>query len=428
MKAVRFWLVSLFAAAVLLEAVLRVSGSAYAGAHWLRQGLSRGSQGRPFTVLCLGDSFTFGVGAAAKDSYPAQLQRMLQGNGEKGFLIINGGRLANTSSLLLENLRSDLDTYRPDLLVIMVGCNNYWNLRGSSYFHLKGEGAGFRQKLDSVMSNLRFYQACKIGYLNLKSRLNNRRRQPDMAGASDMKARRIDPDADRLVVEAQKLYETGEYALSREKLDEALARDEFSHRAHFLSAMLLNIEGNDTAARDELWRSLQAARETGEWDGGFFCNIINICLRIEKDIPAQRRQLSKMREFAALHAPPDKKQDILSLLDAKAGLLDDNSDMYEVARFDIGRVAGLARQRGCAVILQTYPAKSDLNSMLRRVSKEYGLVLADNELFFEERGREGPLGDLFVADGHCSAAGYNLIAANVYAALADNGYIKNAKR
>ena len=44
------------------------------------------------SVLCLGDSYTAGVGATSPEqSYPAQLQRQLRELGHDDFTVINGG-------------------------------------------------------------------------------------------------------------------------------------------------------------------------------------------------------------------------------------------------------------------------------------------------------------------------------------------------
>lgn len=43
------------------------------------------------TILCLGDSFTQGIGAGPDQDYPAQLKKLLNSNTAKKFRVINIG-------------------------------------------------------------------------------------------------------------------------------------------------------------------------------------------------------------------------------------------------------------------------------------------------------------------------------------------------
>lgn len=70
------------------------------------------------TVLALGDSLTFGYGANAAESYPAQLQKMT------GWNIVNGGVSGNTSAQALERLPALLQQ-QPKLVIVGIGGNDF---------------------------------------------------------------------------------------------------------------------------------------------------------------------------------------------------------------------------------------------------------------------------------------------------------------
>ena len=88
-----------------------------------------------YTILCLGDSSTFGIGASnyKEKSYPAQLQKILnEKNTGINFEVINGGIPGSNSSQLLHRLRKNILKYKPALLIVQIGENDYWNLNESN--------------------------------------------------------------------------------------------------------------------------------------------------------------------------------------------------------------------------------------------------------------------------------------------------------
>src|SRR5262245_3957510 len=79
-------------------------------------------------IVCLGDSFTYGLGAAtAQGSYPAQLQEQLNARAPGRFDVINRGWPGNNSADLLGHVDAVLQEYAPNLVCIMVGMNDIWS-------------------------------------------------------------------------------------------------------------------------------------------------------------------------------------------------------------------------------------------------------------------------------------------------------------
>lgn len=84
-----------------------------------------------FNILCLGNSHTFGAGVNKNEAYPAVMQNFLNTSyNENTFNIINGGFINGNTSIILENMKSLTTTYKPQLVLVMVGQANFWNSYG----------------------------------------------------------------------------------------------------------------------------------------------------------------------------------------------------------------------------------------------------------------------------------------------------------
>ena len=73
------------------------------------------------TVVCFGDSLTYGSGAAAESSYPAHLARML------GEPVINAGVAGDTTARALRRLDADVLAHDPRIVLLTLGGNDLKN-------------------------------------------------------------------------------------------------------------------------------------------------------------------------------------------------------------------------------------------------------------------------------------------------------------
>lgn len=116
--------VGLFALLLALELLLQLSAwllgthQSRAPDQWLRKDIR---------VLALGDSNTYGLYLQPEDSWPAQLEkRWNETHPEQSIEIINLGYPGTNSFRLLANLPQILDTFRPDVVLLMIGFNDFW--------------------------------------------------------------------------------------------------------------------------------------------------------------------------------------------------------------------------------------------------------------------------------------------------------------
>lgn len=160
----------------LLEAGLRIVGYFYSlnrtnsflavGSHSIIREEEGGEMTLPAkegnTILCLGDSYTYAGNVSYNETYPAYLQRILIAKySSRKYSVINGGICEYNSKQVLARLPNFINKYKPDMVVLLAGSSDRFNLAGYS-FHEKG--------IKSLFYNLRIYKMFKIVVLNLKAK------------------------------------------------------------------------------------------------------------------------------------------------------------------------------------------------------------------------------------------------------------------
>jgi lysophospholipase L1-like esterase len=121
-RRLRAALVGTLLALVAFELALQVG--AFVLFHTARRDGTSAADGRA-TTLCVGDSFTFGLGASDPDhAYPAALQRALDVAEPGRHRVVNGGRPGRSSADVLRRLPQQLAEHRPTRVVVLAGYND----------------------------------------------------------------------------------------------------------------------------------------------------------------------------------------------------------------------------------------------------------------------------------------------------------------
>ena len=131
-----------FLALYLLVGVLLLEGLLQLGA-WVVGDRARHVEARWLTghtrILALGDSNTYGLYLEAVDSWPMQLERSWNASHPKNPVeLLNLGYPGTNSFRVRENLPAMLDKLAPDIVLIMVGFNDFWTPKeqvGPAYEH-----------------------------------------------------------------------------------------------------------------------------------------------------------------------------------------------------------------------------------------------------------------------------------------------------
>ena len=127
-----------------------------------------------YRVLCLGESTTADMEYMGRESYPAQLESILNERADGvSFTVVNGGMPATTTDAILKELPKNLDLHHPDIVVAMMGVNDgeaidplfqvsgglrVWKLAKVIYYtwwnpHAFIEGGGLEPPIEVSMSS-----------------------------------------------------------------------------------------------------------------------------------------------------------------------------------------------------------------------------------------------------------------------------------
>lgn len=154
-------LLGLVGGLVLAEAALQI-GSLFVGprgnaAAWREDG-------HRLRLLFLGDSNTYGIAVEPSEAYPRVLEAEWRPPpGEAGLEVVNLGFPGTNSTKVRNDLPRILRVLRPDVLLVMIGANDYWTLPETA-------GGSFGDRLaDWAWRHSRVY---RFLYMALRSRAN----------------------------------------------------------------------------------------------------------------------------------------------------------------------------------------------------------------------------------------------------------------
>ena len=378
---------------ILLEMILRIMGYIYLSTRATSDGIfsrfkkEKGSH----VILCLGDSFTFGGDLNAKDAYPGQLQRILNANyPDKSIKVINAGYCEINSAQLLQRLPKNIRYYNPDAVILLVGSSNRFNFIGFN------KEKTIYSKLKNTIYNLRVYKMLKIVILNSKLRIL----------FWDLK-RHADPDASALLYEhwLQNAINPNRHIL-----------DEIADANQDLVEYLNQI-GENKKASEYFRKFLEVDRNSDL----FIYQISQICEEIyeQTNYSSSSTVLATFQE--KIKNNPELTKDKLFM--NHYGFFYNIQRSYpekeinKRLREDLEDIVNICRENNIKMIIQDYPCPYPIvDRALRDAALRYSLPLVENgKVFRELLSKEAKKKEsYFLDDSHCTAAGYRIMAKNIY--------------
>lgn len=386
------------------------------------------SPGGGFDILCIGDSFTYGLGAPAADSYPAQLEKILnRGGKQKHIRVVNLGVPGNNSSECIKYLQKQAPLYNPKIVIMLAGMNNCWNFIDSSYFKIKkfkiAHPLRYRIKLmDVFLSRLKTYQLIKIMFINLKLRFYQLGLNKDDLPAVAMIKPQHSDKLQELLDQGLKYYEEGNYDLSEVCYSAAMKLAPQDYEPHWYMGRFYNYRGEKEKAKEEL---LLAAKYA--WD---YHSVV--CILVD----LQDRQKPKNSKYFKEYA--DLIKGLRGVWVAKFGeeyvsrFIDPiisykENELEEALYYDFEDLASYLSQNKIKLVILTYPFSASRfrfsAGIYHRIANYLDVPLVDNVALFDRNLRIYERRELFASDGHCTSKGYGLMAENIAKVLKKYGLL-----
>ena len=177
-------------------------------------------QAGAYRIMCLGESTTADLGNETI-AYPRQLAQILTDRGRgRRFSVINKGIIAANTSIILSKLEANLDRYRPDMVIAMMGLNDTGNARA---FDETREKKPFR--LDDAFKTLKLARLLSKDLENKKTvdyMLNGGAYFDSWHGTNPPPLASDELAVSSLMADARRQELSGRYAAAEEKYKELL--------------------------------------------------------------------------------------------------------------------------------------------------------------------------------------------------------------
>lgn len=443
MSTVGAWLLKLLLLLISIEAALWLSG-VFVRAYYQRDVKA------PYTtdhaILCVGDSFTYGLFVAQHENYPAQLQAELKRRlPHESIDVANASYPGMNSHQALRDFPGLLDRYQPKMVVLRVGLNDEWNFEG---FSSALPDTGFAFKIPRFVRALKQYLYLRFdkveGMQNAQSvDTGSELTIPDVScGLYDMVQQKEDrgdelfhgiiaehhvlpaarPTCEllRRYIPAIRAFVRGEFATALPAA-RSLAQEQPQHpsRLFFLGMVLARSEQRPEAAQvlEEILRSEHPVRRQEVFHelGGVYVEsreylraIAVFAAGLHRD-PNDLACLRAMGQIvnaggsryiapvlsALQHQPPSPMlQELVQHLRSIQQGSSHHRAYVELSYWhNVGRITRIARSRGVRVVLLNYPdprtrLRADINGAMYAFSRSGQALLVDSAAIWARKQAE----------------------------------------
>jgi len=442
-----------------------------------------------YTILCSGDSFTYGLGAPSNMAYPVQLERMLKDKfGGRNINVINkGGGGSNTAHLLYRSpykIEDNIEKIQPDIIVLLVGGQNLWNYWG--YGRCLDEKE-ISSKIKNILYRVRLYKLVKLFYTKIREKIYRKKimtglriKKDEYEGGLNKKDSSVNDwvcvsngdDAEiircrnvtnrdvslqdislgRLYIKLGKIFsEDGEYeeaikwykkAIEKNKKNKNVCADIYCSIGEtnlFISEYSEVIKWCKKAIEidSENFRSYctlgKAYRDMNFKKSALMC--------YKKALKINPLYFQNYREVINLSIELNKYEENINFLQQFVNIYPEvksfiiilknkKNIIQEIKKWvkqDLKKIIKICRENRVKLILQNYPVYTEVNSLLKQIAKEENIIFIDNYRSFRILLKQGGNGRKYLSadEKHCNADGYRIIAGNVYNRILKEKLIKN---
>ncbi len=448
---------------IVLEIGLRVVGLLYAR---MSQSDTVARQSGSTTILCVGDSVTFGIGAPRGLSYPAQLQTLLNESGEGSKkIVINRGWPGQNSTQMLMRLERWLNEFQPEIVTILIGAQNLDNYYGYKQFleQSNKQGRGFLSTAHDSLDNIRVYKFFRLltihagRYLETSkpedaiTRSDPREEWQGEEYPNEVRVTREEPTegAVQECSEAIRFKQQGDYtkalesifsvtdsgsvqqgcynvlgAIYLEQNQHELAVKWFKRGIEHDPARFDNYEGigesyrnKDQCAEAITW--FERGFDQARYDSLHEHSYRGIGLCFEKLGQYERAIKFFSKEVKRKPLVEDYLHSLAGDYLVKFQSSREKKPLHDWIAADIENILQMCHRYKARTILQSYPNVASIEPIYRNIAGQQKIPYVDQQAIFkpfiDSDGRRNP--DYFAPDGHPNEKGYHLMARELFKAL-----------
>ncbi|MBU1043162.1 MAG: hypothetical protein KJ915_02035 [Candidatus Omnitrophica bacterium] len=379
----------LILAFVLIELSLNIYSNFYKKQHSPRYESAQ-IDAKKFNIICLGDSFTYGVGAGFKNSYPAQLEEILkQKNEVRGFKVYNLGVPGQNSSQVLLKLKENLKFFKPDIVIVMIGCNDHYNFED-----VKAENIYLLIKSKIFLSQFRILKLLNISIENLKCKFRKNNSQLEGISSSLEVARRhkLNCEYDKTIELLLKLFRSDpNNKIVQLELKDALIRQNKIEESIRNYRYLLNDFPGNNFLRNQLYNSYIH-------QAGYY-------------LVLKKYNESRMFYKKALDLKIDNKSANLGIQIDELGL--HSAVSSQILSDNLDSIVKICKEKRITLMFSGYP--HDDSRVMLEIANLNNIPLVDQKSVFDNLLIQAPLEKYFISkdDRHCTKEGYQIIAKNI---------------
>lgn len=399
--------------AVLIEFILNISGWIY-NSHRIKVTVSSRDVNAT-RILCVGDSFVFGIGSKKGYSFPEQLQTLFDKNtsGHKSIMVVNCGIPSQNSSQLLNNLPNLIERLNPNIIVVLIGMNDYWNLQDSTYYLFTTGIKSYIYRIDASLTKSKSYKLLKMLFGSVRNKFfvffaNDKKNSQQRNTGKNKEIIKDNQLAIKEFALGKEYWNSNnrESSLAIEKFEKSIEYDPDFLEAYIALADCYAILGKSSLAIDYLKKAIEIAPYSKE--------ARNALWKIYWQTEMNELAMKEIKTAALI----DPENENLKLL-AKTGLppIREKVIFRKILYHNLKSMIKLIESYKIDTVLVDYPRSDDSNSVLKEISEEFNLLFVDNERIFENLSHQKAYKakDYFANDNcHCNGNGYYLMAKNIY--------------
>ncbi len=217
-------------ALIILELGLRIGGfmlSSY------QRSMNKKTSESDYRILCLGESTTADGG---KNSWPSQLELILNNKtSEIKFKVFNEGIGGTNTAFILSRLKDNLDKYKPDMVITMMGSND-------GDINIKYEET-LRVKMILLFEDLRVYKLSKLLLIALKNKIQSTIKDINTAKELELIKEEYKKESERYLGLGKHYKKQGMFKEAKYMFKSSIGIDANNYRAYILLGDIYEEEG-----------------------------------------------------------------------------------------------------------------------------------------------------------------------------------------